>query len=54
MERFCLRCQKKADMFFEEWWPEKDECVRTYGPAKRCSRCNAMLEQPPEVPGDEQ
>jgi len=52
MERYCLRCQKKAEMFFEEWWPEEDECVRTYSPAKRCSRCNAILEQPPEVEGD--
>jgi hypothetical protein len=41
-------------MFFEEWWPEKDECVRTYGPAKRCSRCNAMLEEPAVGPGDVQ
>jgi hypothetical protein len=54
MERYCLHCQKRAEMYFEEWWPEKDECVRTYGPAKRCSRCNAVLERPPEVPGDEQ
>ena len=52
MERYCLRCQKKAVMFFEEWWPEEDECVRTYSPAKRCSRCNALLEQPAEDPGD--
>ena len=44
MERFCLRCQKKADMFFEEWWPEDDECLRTYSPAKRCPSCNAILE----------
>mgnify|MGYP001591873753 CR=1 FL=1 len=43
MERFCLKCHKRADMFFEEWWPEDDECVRTYSPAKRCSHCNAML-----------
>lgn len=45
MERFCLKCHKRADMFFEEWWPEEDECLRTYGPAKRCSACNAMLEK---------
>ena len=44
MERFCLICQKKADMYFEEWWPEEDECLRTYCPAKRCAGCNAMLE----------
>jgi hypothetical protein len=43
MERFCLKCHKRADMFFEEWWPEDDECVRTYSPAKRCSHCNARL-----------
>ena len=30
MERFCLHCQKKAEMFFEEWWPQDDECLRTY------------------------
>lgn len=45
MERYCLKCHKKADMFFEEWWPEDDECLRTYSPAKRCSSCNAQLEQ---------
>ena len=44
MERYCLRCQKKAEMFFEEWWSQEDECLRTYSPAKRCSRCNAVLE----------
>ena len=44
LEHYCLNCQKKAEMFFEEWWPEDDECVRTYSPAKRCSRCNAVLE----------
>ncbi|HAM35244.1 MAG TPA: hypothetical protein DEB40_13870 [Elusimicrobia bacterium] len=51
MERYCLACQKRADMFFEEWWPEEGECVRTYTPAKRCSRCNALLEEPQEHPG---
>ncbi len=45
MERFCLKCHKKADMFFDEWWPEDDECLRTYSPAKRCMGCNAILEQ---------
>ncbi|MBI5631422.1 MAG: hypothetical protein HY921_11125 [Elusimicrobia bacterium] len=44
MERFCLICHKKADMFFEEWWPEEDECLRTYSPSKRCGSCNAVLE----------
>ena len=44
LERYCLRCQKKADMFFEEWWPQDDECLRTYSPAKRCNKCNAILE----------
>lgn len=48
MERFCLKCHKKAEMFFEEWWPEEDECLRTYGPAKRCSGCNAVLEMESE------
>ena len=54
MERYCLKCHKKAEMFFEEWWPEEGECVRTYGPAKRCSRCNALLEEPVAGPGDVQ
>jgi hypothetical protein len=44
MERFCLGCQKKADMFFEEWWPDDEECIRTYSPAKRCPRCNSILQ----------
>lgn len=44
MERYCLNCHKKAEMFFEEWWPQDDECLRTYSPAKRCSRCNAILD----------
>ena len=43
MERYCLNCHKRADMYFEEWWPEDDECLRTYSPAKRCSSCNAQL-----------
>ncbi|MDE2291038.1 MAG: hypothetical protein KGL53_03050 [Elusimicrobia bacterium] len=43
-ERFCMRCRKKVDMYFEEYWPEEDECVRTYVPAKRCPHCNAGLE----------
>ncbi len=46
LERYCLTCQKRADMFFEEWWPQEDQCLRTYSPAKRCSRCNAVLETP--------
>ena len=54
MERYCLRCQKRATMFFEEWWPEEDECVRTYSPAKRCSCCNALLEEPVAPPGDQE
>ena len=44
MERFCLHCHKRAEMFFEEWWPDDDECLRTYSPAKRCGGCNAILE----------
>ena len=44
MERVCLTCHKKVDMYFEEWWPEDDVCVRTYMPAKRCPNCNASLE----------
>jgi hypothetical protein len=44
LERFCLLCQKKAELYFEEWWPEDDECLRTYCPPKRCSGCNSMLE----------
>ena len=43
-ERYCIRCQKKVKMYFEEWWPEDDECVRTYTPAKRCPSCSAGLE----------
>ncbi len=43
-ERYCMACHKKADMYFEEYWPEEDECVRTYAPAKRCTHCNAGLE----------
>ncbi len=54
MERFCLRCQKKAEMYFEEWWPEEEECVRTYSPARRCSRCNAFLEEEDEERGEYQ
>lgn len=50
LERFCLKCHKKADMFFEEWWPEDDECVRTYSPAKRCTHCNAKLEKDSDEP----
>ena len=44
MYRFCLVCHKKADMYFEEWWPEDDECLRTYSPARRCTTCNAILD----------
>lgn len=54
MERYCLICQKKADMFFEEWWPQDEECLRTYSPAKRCSRCNAVLELEGEGHGREE
>jgi len=43
-ERYCIRCKKRVGMYFEEWWPEDDECVRTYAPAKRCPTCNAGLE----------
>lgn len=43
-DRYCLKCRKKVEMFFEEWWPEDDECVRTYSPAKRCPTCNSGLE----------
>jgi hypothetical protein len=43
-DRYCIRCQKRVEMFFEEWWPEDDECIRTYTPAKRCPKCNAGLE----------
>ena len=44
LERYCLRCQKRAPMTYEEWWPEDTECVRTYSPAKRCPACNSVLE----------
>jgi hypothetical protein len=43
-DRYCIRCHKRVEMYFEEWWPEEDECVRTYSPAKRCPGCNAGLE----------
>ena len=43
LERMCLTCHKKVDMYFEEWWPDDDVCVRTYMPAKRCPFCNADL-----------
>ena len=43
-DRYCIACRRRVDMFFEEWWPEEDECVRTYSPAKRCPACNAGLE----------
>ena len=43
-DRYCLACRRKVEMFFEEWWPEEEECVRTYSPAKRCTQCNAGLE----------
>ena len=45
-DRYCLKCKKRVDMFFEEWWPEDDVCVRTYTPAKRCPTCNSGLEVP--------
>jgi len=51
LERFCLTCHKKAEMFFDEWWPEDDECLRTYSPAKRCSHCNAVLEMETDEEG---
>ena len=35
-------------MFFEEWWPEDAECVRTYSPAKHCPQCKAGLEVEPK------
>jgi len=44
VERMCLACRRKVDMYFEEWWPEDDVCVRTYMPARRCPTCNADLE----------
>ena len=44
LDKFCLSCHKRVEMFFEEWWPEDDECVRTYSTARRCTRCNAMLD----------
>ncbi len=44
LERYCLRCHKRGAMTYEEWWPEDNECVRTYSPAKRCADCNSVLE----------
>ncbi len=43
-ERYCIKCKARVDMYFEEYWPTEDECVRTYTPAKRCPQCNAGLE----------
>ena len=43
-ERYCLKCKKRVPMFFEEWWPGDEECVRTYTPAKKCPHCNAGLD----------
>lgn len=43
-DRYCIRCRKKVAMYYEEWWPEDNECVRTYSPAKRCPSCNAGLD----------
>jgi hypothetical protein len=40
-------------MYFDEWWPEDDECLRTYSPAKRCSHCNAVLEMETDEHGRE-
>ena len=48
LERYCLICHRRAEMFFEEWWPREDHCIRTYSPAKRCTRCNAALEKDEE------
>ena len=52
LERYCLRCQKRAPMTYEEWWPEDTECVRTYSPAKRCPDCNSVLEEEREDEGE--
>ncbi|MFH1725497.1 MAG: hypothetical protein ABII00_12880 [Elusimicrobiota bacterium] len=46
-ERYCILCRRKVGMYFEEWWPEDDECVRTYTSARRCPTCNADLEGGP-------
>jgi len=46
MDRYCLRCQRRAPMFFEEFWPDDRQCVRTYSPAKHCPYCKATLEEP--------
>ncbi len=43
-DRYCISCRKRVPMFFEEYWPQERECVRTYAPAKRCPNCNAELE----------
>jgi hypothetical protein len=51
LEKFCLKCHKRVDMFFEEWWPEDDECVRTYSTPRRCTSCNAVLETGAEERG---
>ena len=43
-ERWCFQCNKRVEMFFEEWWPTDDEGHRTYWPAKHCPTCNTGLE----------
>ena len=48
MQKFCFKCHKKVEMIFEEWWPEEDECQRTYTTPRRCTHCNAVLETGPE------
>jgi hypothetical protein len=53
LEKFCLKCHKKVEMFFEEWWPEDDVCQRTYTTPRRCTNCNAVLETGGEDRGDE-
>lgn len=52
-DRYCILCRKKVEMYFEEWWPSEDECVRTYVPAKRCPTCNAGLEVPGKTDSEE-
>ena len=51
-ERYCIACCKRVPMFFEEYWPTDEECVRTYSPAKKCPHCKAGLEVARDGLGD--
>lgn len=43
-DRYCLSCNKRVAMYFEEWWPEDRDCNRSYSPASFCPNCKADLQ----------